>query len=305
MKKTSNRIVFFGNERLATGVTTPVSTLRKLVDAGYDVQAIVVNAEVIRSRHQRELEIEKVAQQHHIRLLKPRKLGDIADDIKTIGPEIGVLVAYGKIVPQAIIDLFPRGIINIHPSLLPAHRGPTPIESTIRNREPSTGVSIMQLVKAMDAGPVFAQKSLTLTGNESKQELADTLLEYGGSLLIKILPDILAERIHPTPQIDANATYDQLIQKQDGKIDWEQPAHIIEANIRAYAGWPGSSTTLLGKEVIITEVSAVEAEGTPGSISRTRNSLTVYCGKGAIAVHKLKPVNKKEMPIQAFLAGIR
>lgn len=305
MKKISPPIVFFGNERIATGVSTTTPTLRALIKAGYDIKAVVANFEVGRSRKPRPLEIAELAEQHKIPVLLPKKITDITPILHEYGAEVGVLVAYGKIVPQDIIDIFPRGIINIHPSLLPAHRGPTPLESIILSGKTSTGVSIMGLVKAMDAGPVYAQEIVTLSGKESKQELADSLLSIGSKMIIDILPAIINGSCSPTPQANENISYDRLITKQDGVIDWNKSAAEISREVRAYFGWPGSRTTVYDREVILTEVDVSNMNGTPGSIDISDGSMRVHCGQGSIIIRRLKPAGKKEMDATSFLLGIR
>jgi methionyl-tRNA formyltransferase len=177
MIKTSKTIVFFGNERLATGVSTDAPTLEALVKAGYNVAAVVSHYEAGQSRKARVLEIDEVAKRHSIPVHLPEKPEHLAEELKAIGADVGVLVAYGKIVPQSLIDIFPKGIVNIHPSLLPLHRGPIPIESVILDGSSRTGVSIMALAKEMDAGPVYAQSEVKLDGQETKQHLADHLLD--------------------------------------------------------------------------------------------------------------------------------
>jgi len=304
MKTTSNPIIFFGNERLATSVETNTPVLRALIEAGYDIKAIVANYEKGISRAPRELEIEILAKEHNIPLLLPRKPKDIIDQLISFGAEAGVLIAYGKIVPQSIIDIFPRGIINIHPSLLPLHRGPTPIESVILNGEKETGISIMMLAKEMDAGPVYIQKRLPLSGNESKQGLTNQLLKLGCEMLIENFPIILSGEMKPTPQDDNAATYDKLINKADGIIDWNKSAKKLESEIRAYYGWPGSRTTLFGKEITVTEVEINSENGKPGTILYDKKTLLVRCGKGSLSINRLKPAGKNEMPVEAFLAGI-
>ncbi|HVX58036.1 MAG TPA: methionyl-tRNA formyltransferase, partial [Candidatus Saccharimonadales bacterium] len=201
-------LVFFGNERLATGVTTTVPVLQALVAAGYRVAAVVVSqSDPAQSRKARTLEVATVAQQLGIPLLAPAKLTDIKDQLQEIGAQAGILVAYGKLVPPEIIDLFPRGIINIHPSLLPKRRGSTPIENVILYGEKETGVSLMQLVEEMDAGPIYAQEVVPITGRETKQQLADVLLNAGKDLLIKYLPAILDGSLTGQPQEKIEATY--------------------------------------------------------------------------------------------------
>lgn len=303
MKKISNKIVFFGNERIATGVVTTAPTLQALLSAGYNVPAVVCNFEEGQSRNARALEIAEVAKSRDIPLLLPNKLIDIKQQLKNFQAETAVLVAYGKIIPQEIIDIFPKGIINIHPSLLPKHRGPTPIESVILGGSNKTGVSLMSLAKEMDAGPVFGYSELTLDGSETKQYLADTLLDIGSSMLIELLPHILNDSVIAVPQDSAQATYDQLINKAAGLINWDKPASVLEREVRAFSEWPKSYTTLDGMDLIVRKVSVVKTSGPPGSYEVTKKSLVVFCGQNALDITLVQPSGKKEMPIEAFLAG--
>lgn len=298
-------IVFFGNERIATGVHTTVPTLRALINAGYDIKAVVSNYETGTSRNIRELEVQVVAEAHNIPLLLPGNISDIEEQLKSYGAQVGILVAYGKIVPQEIIDMFPRGIVNIHPSLLPLHRGPTPLESVILSGESQTGVSVMALVKAMDAGPVYGQNVITLDGTESKQELAEKLITIGSEMIITLLPEILDVTVVPKTQNDAAATYDKRIIKSDGIIEWTKPAAIIEREIRAFAVWPKSVTVLAGKDVTVCAVRVIDEQGTPGTIEVRGSELIVYCATGALILDTLKPAGKSEMTGQAFLAGYK
>lgn len=303
MKKTLETVVFFGNERLATGVTTDCSMLMSLINTGYDVAAIVTNYTPSSSRGNRELEISKIAAQYNIPLFSPYRLSDIKEKIEECHATIGILVAYGKIIPQQIIDLFPRGIINIHPSLLPLHRGPTPIESVLLSGEKKTGVSIMRLVKEMDAGPVYGQSEVTLTGNETKQQISSLLLDIGQAMMIELLPSIINDTLAAIPQSESHATYDSLIKKQDGVIDWSKPAEQIERQVRAYATWPKSHTSIYSKEVIITKVSIVLRSGRAGTIDVSGKSIVIFCGRDALNIDKLKPSGKNEMSGQEFVMG--
>ena len=297
------KIVFFGNERLATGVTTTAPTLRALIAEGHEVVAVVSHHEAATSRKQRSLEIADVAQQHGIPVLLPDKPSEILEQLESFGAEIGVLAAYGKIVPQRIIDIFPKGIINIHPSALPKHRGPTPLESVILAGETQTAVSVMELVKAMDAGPVYLQREVRLVGTESKQELADKLLAIGSELIIEALPRVLDGSLTPAEQKDDEATYDKLIEKSDGRIDWTKPATQLEREVRAYAGWPKSTATLHGIDVVITKATTSDEQGEPGSIKVTDKKLFVCCGDGALEIERLIPAGKQETDAVSFLNG--
>ncbi len=300
-------VVFFGNERLATGVSTTAPTLRGLIGAGYDVKAVISSFTPGTSRSARRLEVQEIADAHNIPVLLPGKLSDIKEQLVAFEAEIGILVAFGQMVPESIINLFPRGIVNIHPSLLPLHRGPTPIESAILEGADKTGVSIMQLVKAMDTGPVYGYAELPLSGSETKQELADTLLEIGKTTLLELLPGILDGSIAGQPQDDLLATYDHLLSKDDGIIDWNKPARQLEREVRAYHGWPKSRTTLGGKEVIVTKAHVAPDDipaGSPGAIDTSRKTtLLVATSDGWLGIDMLKPAGKGEMTAADFLRG--
>lgn len=309
-KPTRTNIVFFGNERLATAVGTQAPVLKALLQAGYCIKAVITSQTVNRSRSERRLEIEELAKQHNVETLSPANSAELEAKLKDLRPNIGVLVAYGRIVPKALIDLFPRGIVNIHPSLLPAYRGPTPIEQTILDGQKITGVSLMQLSAQMDAGPVYDQAALNLRGDESKHDLADQLSRLGADLLIKHLPAIISGDLEPKPQDEKKATYTPLISKSDGLIDWNKSAQQLEREIRAYASWPGSRTKLAGKDVIITKAHTVPAnhpENKPGDIEVVKEigALMVECSNGYLCIERLKPAGKREMSAREFTAGLR
>jgi methionyl-tRNA formyltransferase len=205
-------------------------------------------------------------------------------------------VSYGKIVPQAIIDLFSPGIINVHPSLLPKYRGPSPIESAIKNGDSVTGVSIMQLSAQMDAGPVYTAKEHPLTGTETRPELYHALADIGTNLLLETLPAIIDGSLQPTPQNEQNASYCQLLQKSDALLDpTALTAKQAERNIRAYIGFPKSKLNLLNQTVIITKAHASSQQKTP---------LDVQCQDGVyLCIDELIAPSGRRMDAQAFLRG--
>jgi methionyl-tRNA formyltransferase len=305
-KGSLQRILFFGNERLATGVTTTAPTLQALIAAGYDVQAVVVaQSDLGSTRKPRPLEVAEVAAKHGIPLLTPAKLSDAEDDLKQYGAEAAILVAFGKIIPESTINIFPNGIINIHPSLLPKHRGPTPIESVIIEGEEVTGVSLMRLVARMDAGPIYAQQSVKLKGNETKQALADQLLALGSRMLLEHLPAILAGEIMPKVQEEIRATRDEKISKDATELDFQQSAEQVVRQVRAYAGWPRSRAKIGTTEVIITEAHTTDINGTAGTLWMDSQELGVHCDSGTLIIDKLILPGKKEMTGAAFLAGYK
>jgi methionyl-tRNA formyltransferase len=290
------RLVFFGNERLTTGIShTDTPTIKSLINNGYEVAAVVSNYIKGRSRNARKLEITEVAEHHNIPVLLPTHLSDIKDDIKKLDADFGVLVAYGRIIPQEIIDLFPKGIINIHPSLLPIYRGPTPIEQAILDGINETGTSIMRLVRDMDAGPVYASERLALSGTESKAELAEKLLNIGAKLLIKHLPRILDNPQDFTTQDDSAATYTMLITKNDGHINWAIPADKIEREIRAYAGWPKSRAKLFDKDIVVTKA-RIANDSNDGN-------LVIECQPGWLEIQELTAPSGRNISGAEFLRG--
>lgn len=308
MTHTSKKIVFFGNERLISGLEhTDTPVLKGLIDQGYNIVAVISHHTESRSRKARPLEVGVVAQEHNIPLYLPNKPTDIIDVLKSLNADAAVLVAYGRIIPQSIIDLFPAGIINIHPSLLPKYRGPTPIESAILNGDSQTGVSIMKLSAGMDNGPVYRQEIIQLADNEVKYELYQRITHLSASMLFECLPGILDGTLTPKIQDDSQATYSKILQKADGVIDWNESAVTIERKIRAYQEWPGTRTVIGGIDLVIVSAHTDQKEDLePGVIDLTQpHTLRIGTAGGSLYIDTLKPIGKKEMPVKAFLAGYR
>lgn len=297
MTHTSKTLVFFGNERLSTGFTpNGAPTLQALIKAGYTVKAVIAHNNTTASRTKRDLEIETVANRHGIPILLPEKPANISSELINFKADAAILTAYGKIIPQSIIDIFPLGIINIHPSLLPLYRGPTPIEQTIRDGAKKTGVSLMKLSAGMDSGPVYVRQEVVLTGGETKDELTRRLLEVGSKLLITHLPAILEKSLTPQAQNEADATYTKLLTKEDGILDLNEPAEAIERTIQAYATWPKSRLVYNGVTLIIT-LSRVAATKTDGI-------LVVECGGNTfLEITELIGPSGKKMSGAAYLRG--
>lgn len=304
MTSTSKTLIFFGNEVLATGVESRAVVLKSLIEAGYEVAFLVVSQKESSRQNANDLTVVKLAQEHGIEVKFADKLVDLESEIKASGASFGVLAAFGKIVPQSTINLFEHGIINIHPSLLPEFRGPTPIESAMLSDQTKTGVSLMLLSAGMDEGKVYGFSEVKITANISKQSLFEELSETGAVMLVELLPKILDGSLEALDQDHEQATYSNKISKQNGEIDWSKPAQQIEREIRAYLGWPGSYTQLVGKDVTITEAKVTEASGEAGKpFKLSKSSFGVYCGQQALEVLKIKPAGKSEMSSAAFLAG--
>lgn len=269
------KLVFFGNEKLATGIPQPKRYILEAVEnAGFEIEQVVTG-----------------------------RLNELGEH----EAQLAVLAAYGRIIPQRVLDEFPLGIINVHPSLLPAYRGPTPIEQAILDGTPKTGVSIMKLTAGMDEGPIYKQKTVHLSGNESKTELTEVLQQLGAQLLVEVLPEIITGSLEPRQQPHPDrATYSRLLTKDDGIIDWQKPAIQLEREVRAFAGWPKSRTTLGGINLAITKASVVEmGKAAPGQLMVEKKRLLVGTGKDWLEIMSLRPDGKKEMSTESFLAGYK
>lgn len=298
-----NKIVFIGSE--AWGIPT----LKTLLEEGYDLTVVTrPDAPAGRGRKLAVTPIKEVATSHRLAVWQPAKAGEIAQDIQNLAPGLGVVVAYGQIIPQAILDLFPHGILNLHPSALPKFRGPSPIEATILAGE-QPAVSIIRLTAAMDAGDIAASQQLPVGPNPpTAPELYQIAGEMGAKLMCQAVRAVFDGSAVFSPQSQTEATFCQRITKADGVIDWHEPANLIERQVRAYLGWPGSRTTLFGRDVTITLARAIKTMSGPeaGTPYKTADGeLAVATGQGCLIIDHLIPAGKREMTGRDFLAGHR
>lgn len=295
----SKRLVFFGNERLVSGLKhTDTPVLRGLIAAGYDIVAIVTNYEAGSSRSARKLEVADVANEHGIPLFTPDKPSDIYDELQKLQADAAILVSYGRIIPQRVIDLFGAvGIINIHPSLLPRHRGSTPIETTILRGDDTAGVSLMKITAGMDEGPIYVQQSIPLTGRETKFELYESLSHLGTQLLLDNLDAILENQLSPALQKNKGVTFTSLISKQDGVIDaTTDTAYAIERKVRAYQGYPKTRLRVGNNDVVVTMTKVVE--------SKDAGALVLSCAEDTyLEILELTAPSGKSMSGEAYLRG--
>lgn len=292
MTLTSPKILFFGTEDYSLG------TLKALVEAGFTTAGVVTKPDAPRGRGQKLTAppVKTFALEHDIPVWQPSKLNDIAHDIEALQPVAGVLVAYGKIIPQNIIDLFTPGIINLHPSLLPRWRGPSPIEAAIYHLDTETGVTIMQLEAGMDSGPIYEQKIVSLAGTETKWQLYDSLFSLGNDLLIDILPDILSEKLQPKPQNHEQATYCSLLSKDMAQLSPEHmTAAQAEAHVRAHLGFPRSRLTVLEHDIIVTKAHVEHQKTSPLSVR--------FNGDSYLTIDELIAPSGKTMTAEAYLRG--
>ena len=292
----SNNLVFFGTEDFSA------PSLEALIKAGYTVSAVVTKPDTRRGRG-RELSeplVKKVAQSHNIPVLQPTRLSEIHDELQKLTPATGILVSYGKIIPQSILDLFEPGIINIHPSKLPRYRGPSPIEAAIKNRDSKTAISIMKLTSGMDEGPIYQQKVLPLNNQQiTRPALYSQLSEAGAELLIETLPDIISGKLQAKEQSTDDVSYTTLLHKSDGIINpVTDTATEIEAKIRAYLGYPKSRLPLKTGDVVITSAKVVD--------SLLDKEFVLPCKNDSyLMVESLIAPSGKTMSGSAYLRGLK
>lgn len=299
--KPSKPLVFFGTEDFSASI------LLRLIEAGYHIKAAVTKPDAIAGRGGRLMapRVKQIAQQYNIPVMQPKKLSEAIPTLTSLECEFAVLVAYGKIIPESALNAFPGGIVNIHPSLLPKYRGPSPIETAILNGDETTGVSLMKLVSAMDAGPVYAQTEYPLGGYETRHALYEALTPVSATLLLENLPAIFDGSLQPIPQDESQATYCHLIKKQDGIINWYQPASVIAREVRAYLGWPSSQTQLFNQNVIVLEAKINETVLEPGEVRTDNYQIIIGTGEKSLEITKLRPAGRSSMDAADFLRGLR
>ena len=288
----SKTIVFFGTD------TFSASALKSLIDADYTIGAVITKPDSKSGRGQKLVAplVKQITKAHNIPVWQPTKLINLIDDIKALGDVVGVLSSYGRIVPQAIIDLFRPGIINIHPSLLPLYRGPSPIETALMNGDTQTGVSIMKLTAEMDAGPIYAQEIYTLEGTETAPELYETLSALGGRMLIETLPSIIEGSLLASPQANA-AIYCYLLNKENALLNpTEITAIQAERQVRAYLQFPKTKLAYKDESVIITKAHILAGE-------LSGKDFIVSFKEGSLVIDELIAPSGKKMSGQAFKNG--
>lgn len=253
--------------------------------------------------------IKQLALTNNLTVWTPNKVKnnpEIIGQIKAVNPDVIIVAAYGKILPQEILDIPKYGIINIHGSLLPKYRGASPVATSIINGDATTGVTLMKMVFEMDAGPIIAKSEpVTIEPNDTTASLTTKLSDIGAKLLDQKLISYLEGRITPTPQDDQAATYVKLVAKEDGLINWEEEATIIERKTRAYSPWPSAYTFWEGKRLkIITGEVVPETQGQPGQVWIMADHYpAVDTGQDSLKLITVQPEGKLVMSGADFLRG--
>jgi methionyl-tRNA formyltransferase len=303
--RTPLRVVFFGTPDFA------VPTLEQLIASSHQVVAVVTQPDRPRGRGLRSTPppARQVAERHAIPVFQPERLKDEAflGSLAAERPDCGVVAAYGRIPPAAVLALPRLGLLNVHASLLPRYRGAAPIERAIMAGDRETGITIMRVVQALDAGPMLAAQSRPIDADETSVTVEEDLARLGARLLLDVL-NRLDAGVPETPQDDSLATYAPRITREDGAIDWTRPARAIHDQVRALHPWPHAFTFLDGERFIILTTRIVDepagAMHPAGWIARASGeTLRVTTGDRPLDVARIQPEGRRPMLTREFLAG--
>lgn len=294
------KTVFFGSGPVAA------RCLEKL-HAYTDIEAVITKPRA--PHHRGSVPVLDMAEKHQLPVFTITNRAELDDLVgtHTFASNHAILIDFGIIVSQKVIDAFPLGIINSHFSLLPHLRGADPITWAIANGDAKTGVSLMLVDAGMDTGKLITQKSLSINGDDTSETLTSKLIDLSDQLLQDYLPRYLSGEINPHNQPHPDrATYSRKLTKADSMIDWDMPANEIERKIRAFHDWPQSHAQLAGLDVVITKARVVKMDAsTPGKIIVEKSRLLIGTSENCLEILRLKPAGKKEMAVTAFLAGYR
>lgn len=295
------RIVFMGTPDFA------VPSLQALIDAGHDVCAVYTQPDKPQGRKQilTAPPVKTLALEHDIPVFQPNTLKNEDEQarLRELAPEVIIVVAYGKLLPKAVLDIPPHGCINVHGSLLPRWRGAAPIQWAVIAGDEKAGVTTMQMAEGLDTGDMLLTYETKVGEKETAGELFDRLAQSGAELLTQTL--VKLDEITPRPQDDAQSCYAHMLDKQMAVIDWSKSAHEIDCLIRGLNPWPIALTTLSGERLKVFAAEKAAGNGEPGTVLEAdpKKGLTVACGEGALKLTEIQLVGGKRMKATDFLRG--
>lgn len=295
------RIVFMGTPDFA------VPSLQALIDAGHDVCAVYTQPDKPQGRKQilTAPPVKTLALEHDIPVFQPNTLKNEDEQarLRELAPEVIIVVAYGKLLPKAVLDIPPHGCINVHGSLLPRWRGAAPIQWAVIAGDEMAGVTTMQMAEGLDTGDMLLTYETKVGEKETAGELFDRLAQSGAELLTQTL--VKLDEITPRPQDDAQSCYAHMLDKQIAVIDWSKSAHEIDCLIRGLNPWPIALTTLSGERLKVFAAEKAAGNGEPGTVLEAdpKKGLTVACGEGALKLTEIQLVGGKRMKVNDFLRG--
>lgn len=279
-----------------------VPALNALVDAGHEIVAVYSQPPRRSGRGQKERPspVHARAEELGLEVRHPVSLKeeDAQTDFAALGAEVAVVVAYGLILPQAILDAPAHGCLNIHASLLPRWRGAAPIHRAIMAGDAETGVCIMGMEAGLDTGPVYMRQSTPIEAGATTADLHDDLAAMGADLIVKTLAAL--DDLTPEPQPEEGVTYASKIDKAEARVDWSQDAALIDRHVRGLSPFPGAWTTHEGKRLKLLRSQVADGAGEPGTVLR---GLTIACGQGAVEILEVQAEGRGRQDVDAFLRG--
>ncbi len=302
------RVVF-----LASGAFA-VPSLEALLDAGHEVAALVTQPDRASGRGQALAPppVKPVAERRSVPVLQLPKVRtpEAQAALRELRPELSVVVAFGQILPRAVIDIAPRGTVNVHASLLPRLRGAAPIQWAIANGDAETGVTTMQIDEGLDTGPLLLARATPIGPDETAAELEPRLARLGAELLVETVAGLERGALRPTPQDASRATLAPLLRKEDGRVDWTLPGRAIACRARGFHPWPGAFTAHGGrllKLIRVRDEPSAPAVGEPGVVARVDAAgVLVACGAAsALRLEEVQPESRRAMPAAAWAEAAR
>ncbi len=303
------KVLFFGTPEFA------LPTLRKLASSRHEIVLVVSRPDRPVGRHRTLTAppVVEMARKLGLPVVQPGTLKkpEVAARLEEAGADVGVVVAYGKLIPPAVLRIPPRGHVNLHPSLLPRHRGPSPIQWALACGDRVTGVTTMLLDEGMDTGPILLQREVAIEPGETAEELSARLAEMGADLVLETLDGLEAGTLVPRPQPEEGATVSPMLRRSFGKVDWGMPARRLVDRLRAFTPWPGLHTKFRGGRLKIHGLEEVRpappGDEEPGTVLHADASgIVVRCGGGtAVRITELQREGRRRMPADAFLVGER
>lgn len=296
------RIIFMGTPEFAC------PTLQLLIERGENLVAVVTQPDRPKGRGQKLMPppVKELALKHDIPVLQTQKVRDPAfvETILQLKPDLIVVIAFGQILPKALLDIPPKGCINVHASLLPRYRGAAPLNWCIINGENETGVTTMLMDPGLDTGPMLLKKVTGIEESDDIISLHDRMSLIGAQLLGETLDGLKAGQIAPQEQDDSLTCYAPMLKKEDGLINWYRDARTIHNQVRGMAVWPGAYTFLNGQALKVYRTRIGTGAGLPGSVLRAdRSALEVACLSGSLIIEELQLAGKKRLDSANFLAG--
>lgn len=296
------RILFAGTPDFA------LPPLQVLIDSGHDIIAVLTQPDrpAGRGRQLHASPVKALALAHQLPVLQPVTLKDTAiqQRLRELRPDLMVVVAYGLLLPQAVLDIPVFGCVNIHASLLPRWRGAAPIQRAILAGDTSSGVALMQMEVGLDTGPVWRTMTTDISPHETAASLHDRLAQLGAEVLRQGLPLIFAGKEQPVPQAAEGVRYADKISKAEALIDWQLPADVLDRTVRAFNAWPVAYTVLKNETLRIWQAELVQhqSEAAPGTVLRAdKNGILVQCGTNALLITELQSPGKRRMAAVDFL----